>query len=293
MNLNSTTEMLNRRFQESRDQFPRYGPFLDFWEKILQVQARFISENEPASLPRPDSRNQMMLREGFPLIPFQSNPVPSDRVRTLFQEILRALGPANPKISAQLPLLEDWLTNKGLDFQAWRELLFREDGQAFVREAEASGLDPEILLFLFLAGWKPFLKSQALALKQTPGFDWTVWNKGFCPVCGGPPLLAYLQQDGKRWGVCSLCEFSWHMPRFLCPECATADPQHLHYFFTEQDHGCRVEVCEACRHYLKTIDLREIGWDPLPVLDDLLTTPLDLWARDQGYFKLSLTDQIG
>ncbi|MBI5583181.1 MAG: formate dehydrogenase accessory protein FdhE [Deltaproteobacteria bacterium] len=293
MNFNSTVELLNRRFQESRDQSPRYRPFLDFWEKILQVQSRFISANEPASFPQPDSRTQMMLREGFPLSPFQDVPVPPERMRALFQEILRALDPVNPKISAQLPLLEDWLANSGPDFQTWRELVLREDGRAFIREAEANGLDPGILLFLFLASWKPFLKSQALALKQTPGFDWTVWSKGFCPVCGGPPLLAYLQQDGKRWGVCSLCEFSWNLPRFLCPECETSDPQRLRYFFTEPEHGFRVEVCDGCRHYLKTIDLREVGGEPLPLLDDLLTTHLDLWARDKGYHKLALTDQIG
>ena len=293
MHCNTTVELLNRRFQEGREQFPRYRPFLDFWERILQTQFRYISAKEPAALPLPDSRTQMMLREGFPLLPFQDVPVPPDQMRALFQEILRSLGPVNPKISAQLPLLEEWLTKGDPDFQGWRELLLREDGRAFIREAEAGGLDPEILLFLFLASWKPFLKSQAVALQQTPGFEWTSWDKGFCPVCGGPPLLAYLDQGGKRWGACSLCEFTWNLPRFLCPACENSDPQRRRYFFTEQERGFRVEICEACHHYLKTLDLREVGWEPLPALDDLLTTHLDLWARDKGYYKLSLTDQIG
>lgn len=292
MHVNSTSEAFERRFQDSRDQFPHYRPFLDFWEKILRVQSRFVSENGPPALPPPDYRNQLKLREGFPLTPFQDVPVPPDRQRALFMEILQALGPVNPKISPQLPLLIDWLTNRGHDFAYWRELFLREDGRVFVLEAEACGLDPEILLFLFLASWKPFLKSQALALEQAAGFDWTVWGKGFCPVCGGRPLLAYIRQDGKRWGVCSLCEFSWNLPRLLCPACETADPKSLRYFFTEREQGRRVEVCDACHHYLKTIDLREIGWTPLPVLDDLLTTHLDLWAREKGYQRLSLPDQF-
>jgi FdhE protein len=290
--MDSSFEKCQRRFQESRDQFPRYRPFLDFWERILEVQSRFISEYEPTALPRPDSRNQLKLREGFPLIPYQETPVPPDRLRALFQEILQALGPVNPKISPQLPLLEDWLSNRGRDFQHWRELLLRDDGRAFVQEAAACGLDPEILLFLFLASWKPFLKSQAQALQQAADFDWDVWGRGLCPVCGGPPLLAYLKQDGKRWGVCSLCEFSWNMPRLLCPRCETADPGQRRYFFTEREPGRRVEVCDACGYYLKTIDLREVGWDPLPVLDDLVTTHLDLWAGKQSYQRLAPADQL-
>ena len=286
------TEALRRRFQDSRDQFPHYGPFLDFWEKILQVQSRHMDQMEPPVVPAADSRHLLKVREGFPLVPFQEAAVPPAGLRALFMEILQTLGPVTPKISPQLPLLADWLSNRGRDFQYWLTQLLQDDGRPFVREAESCGLDPEILLFLFLASWKPFLKSQARALEQAAGFDWTVWNKGFCPVCGGPPLLAYLREDGKRWGVCSLCEFSWNLPRLLCPECGNSDPQRLRYFFAEGEKGRRVEVCDVCGHYLKTIDLREVGWEPLPVLDDLLTTHLDLWAREKGYRRLSLTDQI-
>ena len=173
MHLNSTSETFDRRFQDSRAQFPHYRPFLDFWEKILRVQSRFVSENEPTSLPQPDYRSQLKLREGFPLTPFQEVPVPPDRQRALFMEILQTLGlgPVNPKISPQLPLLEDWLRNRGHDFETWRERFLREDGRAFVQEAEACGLDPDILFFLFLTSWKPFLKSRALALEQAAGFD--------------------------------------------------------------------------------------------------------------------------
>jgi FdhE protein len=46
-------------------------------------------------------------------------------------------------------------------------------------------------------------------------------------------------------------------------------------------------VCETCGRYIKIIDLRK---DPaaVPVIDDLATVPLDLWAIERGYEKIEL-----
>ena len=192
----------------------------------------------------------------------------------------------------QIPLLNKWLQAEGLDFQPWLDRMFREEGRLFVQAAEKAGLDPEILFFLFLASWKPFLMARATALRHATGFDWKSWEKGYCPACGAMPLLAYLQQDGRRFGVCSVCEFSWNFPRLLCPHCETTDQKKLRYFYTEDEKGVRVAVCEACRHYLKTIDLSEQDWEPVAVLDDILTTHLDLWARKKKYRRLSFSDRI-
>lgn len=97
-------------------------------------------------------------------------------------------------MTEQIPLIEKWLTGEGRNLDRWLTLLFQEDGQPFLQAAASCGLDPEILLFLFLAGWKPFLKSQAQVLAQDPELDWAAWSKSYCPVCGGMPLLAYLEE---------------------------------------------------------------------------------------------------
>jgi FdhE protein len=106
------------------------------------------------------------------------------------------------------------------------------------------------------------------------------------------PMLAYLQQDGKRFGVCSLCECSWNLPRLFCPHCETTDQKKLRYFFSENEKGQRVSVCTACGHYLKTIDLRHQESEPMALLDDLLTTHLDFWARKKKYKRLAFSDRI-
>ena len=48
----------------------------------------------------------------------------------------------------------------------------------------------------------------------------------------------------------------------------------------------RIEACESCRRYLLNIDLAA---DPaaLPVVDELAAVPLDLYAREQGFSKIT------
>ncbi len=47
----------------------------------------------------------------------------------------------------------------------------------------------------------------------------------------------------------------------------------------------RIEACETCKTYIKTVDLTKNGL-AVPVVDELATTPLNLWAQEKGYTKL-------
>jgi FdhE protein len=48
-----------------------------------------------------------------------------------------------------------------------------------------------------------------------------------------------------------------------------------------------VECCDHCKRYLKTVDLTKSGLAD-PVVDELASIPLDLWARERGYEKVEL-----
>ena len=285
-------EKIKQRIEEDKKRHPQYEPFLGFWEQLLSIQTAFMAQYPGETLSITEPHKQLKLKEGFPFFSFKNFPVDAARFRVLFQEILKGISAANPKMTEQIPLIEKWLAGEGRNLDRWLTLLFQEDGQPFIQAAASCGLDPEILLFLFLAGWKPFLKSQAQVLAQDPELDWATWSKSYCPVCGGMPLLAYLEEGGKRLGTCSVCEFTWALPRFVCPYCENTDQQKIRYFYTEEEKGLRLEVCEACKHYLKIIDLREWMVDPLPLLDDLVTTHLDLWAKNKGYLRIPLSDRL-
>jgi formate dehydrogenase accessory protein FdhE len=111
-----------------------------------------------------------------------------------------------------------------------------------------------------------------------------------CPLCGGRPILAVLRSEGdgaKKSLICMLCAHEWAFRRIYCPACGEdREPQMAYYSAPEIAH-VRVDVCDTCHTYLKSIDLTKTGL-ATPIVDELATIPLDLWARQHGYEKLQI-----
>ncbi|MBZ5724732.1 MAG: formate dehydrogenase accessory protein FdhE [Acidobacteriia bacterium] len=109
-----------------------------------------------------------------------------------------------------------------------------------------------------------------------------------CPFCGENPVAAVLRQEGdggKRTLLCSLCATEWEFRRMLCPSCGEEDRDKLPVYTAEQFAHVRVEACETCRVYLKAVDLTINGL-AVPVVDEMASVALDLWAEEKGYSKL-------
>jgi FdhE protein len=111
-----------------------------------------------------------------------------------------------------------------------------------------------------------------------------------CPLCGGKPAVGVLRSEGdgaKKSLICMLCAHEWTFRRIYCPACGEErEPQMAFYSAPEIAH-VRVDVCDTCRTYLKSIDLTKTGL-AVAVVDELATIPLDLWAREHGYQKLQI-----
>ena len=127
--------------------------------------------------------------------------------------------------------------------------------------------------------FKPLLAASIGAL--SPYIDPEKWRRRYCPVCGGLPDMAYLDRErGSRWLVCSRCDFAWLFPRLKCPYCGAEDQTAL-AFFTDDKGLYRLDVCERCKRYVKTIDLRNTEEDVLLPLERLLTEDMDGQARSK------------
>lgn len=117
-----------------------------------------------------------------------------------------------------------------------------------------------------------------------------VHRRGQCPFCGGGPWVS-ARRDGsvmegaRRMLVCALCGGEWLFGRILCPSCFEQDPHKLPSFQTEAHPAVRIEACETCHRYVKSIDLSEDA-RPIPEVDDLVSLSLDLWAVDQGLTRI-------
>lgn len=109
-----------------------------------------------------------------------------------------------------------------------------------------------------------------------------------CPVCGSRPMLGVLRPEGdggKRFLLCSFCLQEWEFRRILCPTCGEEAEDKLPVYTAEDTPHVRVEACDTCRFYLRTIDLTKDG-NAVPLVDDLAAIPYSLWAHEQGYWRL-------
>ena len=111
-----------------------------------------------------------------------------------------------------------------------------------------------------------------------------------CPYCEARPQAAVLHPEGdggKRFLLCSLCLTEWEFRRVLCPVCGETDYQKLPRYSPETPEHVRVEACDTCHFYLKSIDMTRDGL-AVPLVDEVATVPLDLWAAEHRYKKAEL-----
>lgn len=110
-----------------------------------------------------------------------------------------------------------------------------------------------------------------------------------CPHCGAPPAVGVLRDDPdaqalRRFLLCSECALEWEFPRVVCPDCGEEKAERLPRFAESGTPWIRVEACDACKAYLKAVDLsREPSAEP--AVDELASLALDLAARSRGYAK--------
>jgi FdhE protein len=113
--------------------------------------------------------------------------------------------------------------------------------------------------------------------------------EGACSFCGGPPWIAARRPtDGdaaQRYLGCALCGGEWNAHRLRCPACSEGDPSMLPSFQSDRHPAVRIEACDGCRRYVKSLDLTVDG-RLIPEVDDLTSIAMDLWAGERGYTRV-------
>jgi FdhE protein len=109
-----------------------------------------------------------------------------------------------------------------------------------------------------------------------------------CPLCGNEPIMGMLsdEREGKRLLHCSLCHTRWDYPRVVCAFCRHEEQEKMHFLHYEGDDVYRVNICEACKRYLKVVDERSCGGrTPVLWVEALMTANLDEMALKKGYLR--------
>jgi FdhE protein len=161
-------------------------------------------------------------------------------------------------------------------------------GESLAELAASLGCEPEALAFFPRAFIQPVAEAALGRLPDQPAPQVASTTPASCPRCGWPPQLASLVDEadvrGRRLLLCSLCGDEWSFPRATCPVCGETDANQLPHHLSESWAHVRVEECKSCQSYLKAIDLRTDGL-AVPVVDEIASVELDLWASEQGLKK--------
>lgn len=71
----------------------------------------------------------------------------------------------------------------------------------------------------------------------------------------------------------------------MCPGCGEEDHAKLPVYVAEEMKHVRVEACDSCKTYIKTVNMTTQGRAE-PIVDEMAAVPLDVWAQSRGYAKL-------
>jgi FdhE protein len=138
-----------------------------------------------------------------------------------------------------------------------------------------------LLAWLFLQPYAEYLADRS---ERVPRNE----TLAVCPFCSRKPVVGVLRPEGdggKRSLICSMCSTEWSFGRIVCPACGEETVEKLAIYTADQFDHVRVEACETCHYYIKTVDLTKNGL-AVPVVDELATIPLNLWAQEHQYVKL-------
>lgn len=156
-------------------------------------------------------------------------------------------------------------------------LAFQEDPD---RNVLASSDEGRFYARVLLQPWAEYLASREPADQTT--------TEPVCPFCGARPVVGVLRGEGdgaKRWLLCSMCATEWQFRRVVCPNCGEEDKDRIPVYTASEFDHVRVDACDRCKTYIKSVDLTRDG-HAVPVVDELATVALNIWAENQGYLKL-------
>ena len=276
-------ENLRKRIEQIKKKRPAYGPILDFYQKIREKQEEVKASLNIDPVAMSKQWKDLLAKEGFPLLQKEDFPIDVESSLTLFPSICEISKESNPFLPQEVKKIEETFGSRKLDLKELFKRGIRE--QRIEQVAEEFGLDKKVFLFLLQESARPSMEAVVAKLhgEIPPGAQ----DKGSCPLCGSLPSLGLLKEEtGKRFLFCPHCSYQWQVDRIACPFCSNTGHETLHYLYAEGEEAYRINLCEKCHQYIKTIDLRKM--DVLdPFLEDIATLHLDVLATQKGFKRPS------
>jgi FdhE protein len=250
-----------KRAEHLSNQHSFASEILNFYAKVARFQEDLYTRLEAESENRTSSKK---IPAGPPELPALINSF------SPFLSVVEKHGPA--RVAAIARELH------GSSREVWSELL-----DASWNPTESSADAPE--QFLAQAFLQPYAELIRLRVGAFDGY-----NEAFCPFCARKAGFGVLRPQGdgaRRSLVCSFCLAEWEFRRILCPGCGEENNSKLPVYTASDFDYIRVDCCDTCETYIKSVDLSKNGLAE-PIVDEIAAASLDIWAQERGYSKLHL-----
>lgn len=262
---------------------PVYENILNFYKPVFLKQEE--SKNRVNIQPEEiaDELLSIKAKEKFPLINISDFQIDMERSRELFIEICKIAVELNGDMSDTASVLLNGLEAGKIEPDILFYSIINGGRLSFLDEnTDKLKIDKKIAALIIYSSIKPSIIRGREYLLNCLDADQS-WEKGYCPICGSMPGLSMFSDDGGRFLICSFCWHKWTAHRIYCPFCENRDSETLQYFFSEEEDDYRVDLCDKCNQYIKTIDTRKTNHYIYPPLEMISTLHLDFQAQEKGY----------
>jgi FdhE protein len=263
---------------------PHYTELLDIMADILILREEYRNSMKDPIFHVEENLITKKMEGGLPLIDFTGKEYDLTRPKEYFNSLISIAEKRMPEVAKNII---DIIKSQQFDWEKTIRASFdrkteETDAQGLLvgREAEEN-ID---LIDLFTEeSLRPELES--IAEKYGEIVKKSNWSEGYCPVCGKEPKIGEIrgEEEGKRYLFCHQCGFKWYFHRIKCPFCGNEEQHSLAYFEVEGEERYRVDVCNKCRRYIKTVELPKSSEEPNLDVEDIATLHLDMIAYDEGY----------
>ncbi len=284
-------QKINRAIDANKKKRPDYGQILDLLGKIMAKQCEFSSKTriEPVVIAKDVA--QAKLESGEPVLSRTDFPVDVSSASESFKELCEILSSEDKELGKEIAKIQSSLKKRELAL----EEIFQDvlaSGHRLSELSEELSLDKDVMLILVMASLRPSLEAAAAHVSDM--LENASWSGFGCPICGSSQAISELRkpkQNGSKDTAegaerilhCSFCGSEWQVARLGCTFCGNTDAESLRYLYIEGDDGYRIDVCEECKKYIKTVDSSAISHEVVPAVEDMATLHLDIIAEEEGY----------
>jgi FdhE protein len=256
---------------------------IEFYGQIFNYLQKYYNIYKDNS-----SIGSIEISEDMPLIRSDKVSLSDEFLSILFKALIEIKSIIeNHHKGMNLEIIADTIERDRSIMNDWIKSLLSRNIEELKNTANRIKLGTDEFIFLLVNTVKPLFiciqddNKEKIAHKE--------WLSSVCPFCGYYPDMAKIVDslEGKRFLHCALCEHEWPFERLSCIVCGNKVAEKLGYYVTESKTPYRIDYCEECNAYIKTIRIpKDRDPDKYDLyVENIITPYLDYLALEKGLLK--------